>query len=195
MNHPHLRVDLCALPVICNPLNLPTGFSLRKMAGEFGGVAAQAAHLASSIGSDEIGGTSVMADSWEELPSTMKHVLKTLGEIRANLETTIIHREELRTLEKRCTYVAACFVVKDRQSPSVGTDVAPFQDCVNELRELVHRSGARDEESSMVMPSSNENEIIRLANIVRNLETDFHPTDQATTEGKTNNIRGKVVRF
>lgn len=162
------------------------------MAAEFGDAAAEAAHLASRIHSDASKATSVTADLGKELPS-IKHVLETLKAIRDDVETVKIHRDELRALEQRCTYIAVCAIIKSRQSISLGIDVTPLEECVQRVRELVERCGASGKVSSTVKSLNNENEIARLTNVIRTLETGFSPTGEAALEGNTRNTRETMV--
>lgn len=134
----------------------------RKMTGDFNhDAAAEAAGIALKIGSAAVDAVSFMADLGEELP-VVEPVLKTLKAIREKVESVKQNREDLGSLEERCTYVAACVIVKCRKHAISDVDVTPLVDCIEAARKFMDRCSRRGRVSRILSASGDKDEIARL---------------------------------
>ena len=104
--------------------------------------AREAVNLAVRIGSATVDLASVVADLGEELP-VASTVLKTLKAIHSKVETIKSNKEEIITLKKRCDYITACVIIKHKRFPSFATDIAPLEQCLLDVEQLVERCSRR----------------------------------------------------
>ena len=160
-----------------------------KMSSDVG---AQAANLALRIGSNAAEATSFVTDLGAELPF-LGPLLKTLKVIREKVETVRSNREELTTLEVRCTYVTACVVIKCRQNASSEIDVTPLEDCVKAVGEFVTRCVGRGKMSRLMKASSDKEEIVGLNDRVHRLAGDLGLAGIAVLEKKTDDLKAMLV--
>eukprot|EP00752_Nemacystus_decipiens_P008592 g7671.t2 len=89
-------------------------------------------------------------------------VLKTLTTIREKAETVQSNMEELKELEKRCTYVTARVIVKLRHNSGLEMDVTPLESCVTAAEEFIERCGRRGWCGRCTKASSDKDEIAKL---------------------------------
>ncbi|CAN0397289.1 unnamed protein product [Pylaiella littoralis] len=163
------------------------------MATDMSDAAAEAARVALTMGSTVVDVVSFMGDLGEELP-VIKPVLKTLKFIREKVETVKKNREDLRSLEGRCTYLAACVIVKCRQQPSSGMDVTPLVDCVEDARKFVERCGSRRHQVSNFMKASSDvGEIAGLNARVDRLTGDLRLAGVAVLNAKADDMKAMLV--
>lgn len=153
---------------------------------------AQAARLALRIGSNAADAISFVADLGEELP-LLSPVLKTLKAIREKVKTVNSNREELETLEDRCTYITACVIVKCRQNSSSGMNVTPLEDCVEATLKFVERCSRRGRVSRVLKASSDRDEIAGLNAVVDRLTGDLGLAGIAVLEGKADDMKAMLV--
>ncbi|CAM9662115.1 unnamed protein product, partial [Pylaiella littoralis] len=157
--------------------------------------AAEAARVALTMGSTVVDVVSFMGDLGEELP-VIKPVLKTLKVIREKVETVKKNREDLGSLEVRCTYLTACVIVKCRQQPSLGMDVTPLVDCVEDARKFVERCGSRRHQvSNFMKASSDKGEIAGLNARVDRLTGDLGLAGIAVLNGKVDVMKAMLERI
>ncbi|CAM9661379.1 unnamed protein product, partial [Pylaiella littoralis] len=155
--------------------------------------AAEAVRVALTMGSTVVDVLSFMGDLGEELP-VIKPVLKTLKVIREKVETVKKNREDLGSLEGRCTYLTACVIVKCRQQPSSGMDVTPLVDCVEDARKVVERCGSRRHQvSNFMKASSDKGEIAGLNARVDRLTGDLGLAGIAVLNGKVDGMKAMLV--
>lgn len=86
------------------------------MTVDLGDAAVEAAKRALKMGSAAAEAIRFMAELGEELPF-LEGVLKAISTIREKVDTVKINREELASLEERCTYSTACIVEKHNRMP------------------------------------------------------------------------------
>lgn len=154
--------------------------------------AAEAAGVALKIGSFAVDTASFVVDLGEELPM-IRPVLKTLKAINGKVETVKNNREGLRSLEERCTYVTACFIVKCRQRPNSEMDITPLVDCIETARKFVERCSRRSKVSRVLKASSDKEEIAGLNARVDRLTGDLGLIGIATLNGKANATKAMLV--
>lgn len=181
--------------LLMNPRFLPPfAQAAAKMASGLSTAAAEAAKLALRIGSSTAESIMFVVDLGEELPF-IKPVLSTLQAIREKMQTVKDNEEALQAVEERCTYLAACVVVKFRRNPSSEIDVSPLQDCVESVGKLVNRCCQQGCCRRCMRASSDKDEIARLDARVTHLVCDLGLAGIATLEGKTDEIKEMLVRF
>ncbi|CAM9675576.1 unnamed protein product [Scytosiphon promiscuus] len=144
---------------------------------------AGAAKLAAEMGRAAVDGLSFMADLGEELP-LLKPVLKTLGAIRAQVETVKSNREDLEALHGRCTYLTACLVMKCREGSTSEIDTAPLEECVEAVRQLVKRCRRRHKLFRVLRATRVKEEISGLHSKMDSLRGDVTLAGIAALKGK-----------
>ncbi|CAN0159406.1 unnamed protein product, partial [Pylaiella littoralis] len=155
--------------------------------------AREAARVALTMGSTVVDVVSFMGDLGEELP-VIEPVLKTLKVIREKVETVKKNREDLGSLEGRCTYLTACVIVKCRQQPSSEMDVTPLVDCVEDARKFVERCGSRRHQVSNFMKASSDvGEIAGLNARVDRLTGDLGLAGITVLNGKVDGMKAMLV--
>lgn len=164
------------------------------MAAKFGDAAAEAARLALKMGSAALDMITFMVDLGEEFP-VAKPVLSTLKVIREKVETVKSNRNELTALEKRCTYITAGAIAKSRQNPSSEMNVAPLQDCLKAVENVVDLCGGRGSVSRVLKASSDKDEIAELNSRIDRLTGDLGLGGIATVEGKVDDMKATLVRL
>ena len=92
----------------------------------------------------------------------IKPVLKALKTVRDEVDSVKHNREDLVSLQERCTCITACFIVKSRRNPSSEMDVVPIEGCVEAALELVDRCSRRGKVSRVLKASSIKEEITGL---------------------------------
>lgn len=153
---------------------------------------AEAAKLALKMGSAAVDVVSFVADLGEELP-VVKPVLKTLKAIHAAVQNARNHREEVATLQSRCTYIAACFIVKCRQNSNSTTDVTPLENCVQEVLTFVERCTQRGALSRVLKASSDREQIAELNRRLNRVTGDMGLASIAALEGKADDMKAMLV--
>lgn len=168
-----------------------------KMAANLSDVAEEAANLALRIGSDAVDAISFMAEIGEELPF-IKPVFGTLKAIRGAVETVKNNRKELESLERRCTYLTACVIVKTKHSAGPQMDVAPLEGFLKEVESVVDRFSTRRRTTrgkvkGVWKASGDKEEITRLKEGMRDLEADLNAAGIATLAEKTGTLEERLV--
>ena len=159
------------------------------MATEISDAPAEAARLALKMGLATADAVVFMAELGEELP-VINPVLKTLRTVRETVETLKSNREELAAIEKRCTYMTACVIVKFRQNPNSGTNVGPLEECVEATKNFVVRCSRRGKVSRVLKASSDKGEIAGLNARIDRLTSDLGLSGIATVIGEVTDLKG-----
>lgn len=141
------------------------------MAAELADATAEAAKIASKMGSAAADAILFVADLGEELPF-LQPVLGTLRIIREKVETAKSNPEDLTALHQRCTFITACFIVKCRNGSS-DLDVSPLEDCVNAVGKFVERYRERGKISRVLKAIGDKGDMLRLKERLRDLEGDL----------------------
>ena len=162
------------------------------MAADISDAPAEAARLALKMGLAAADAVVFMAELGEELP-VINPVLKTLRTVRETVETLKSNREELAAIEKRCTYMTACVIVKFRQNPNSGTNVGPLEECVKATEDFVVRCSRRGKVSRLLKASSDKGEIARSNARIDRLTSDLGLSGIATVFGEVADLKGLLV--
>ncbi|CAM9765044.1 unnamed protein product [Ectocarpus sp. 12 AP-2014] len=119
-------------------------------------------------------------------------VLKTLTAMRGAVETVQQNRDELAALEKRCTYMTACVIVKFRQIPHAGSgpNVTPLEDCVTEAEKFAERRKKRRMIWKIVKVFSIKDELATMNTRIDRLLGDLGLAGIATVLGEVVDSKG-----
>lgn len=155
-----------------------------KMTAELSDAAAKAAKLALEMGSSAADAITVMEALGLELPF-LEPVLKTIQTIREKVDTVKRNRDEVESLEERCTYTTACVIEKHRLMPDSEKDATPLQNCVDAVEAFVELCGGMNNSLGQVAKAFNDtDEIAGLNARVDRLAGDLQLTGIVAVEGE-----------
>ncbi|CAM9514954.1 unnamed protein product [Ectocarpus sp. 8 AP-2014] len=166
------------------------------MATTLSDAAVEAANLALKMGSTAVGMISFIEGFGGELP-VVGTVLKTLTAMRETVETVQQNRDELAALEKRCTYMTACVIVKFRQIPQPGSGpgVTPLKDCVVAAEKFAERCKKRRMIWKIVKTFSVKDELAALNARIDRLVGDLGLAGIATVLGEVADLKGMLEQM
>lgn len=119
-------------------------------------------------------------------------VLATLKALREKIDTLKSNREELAALHERCSYMAACVIVKRRQGSSV-INVEPLVKRVEEVERLVERCGRRGIFMRVLKAESDKAEIAKLHARIGDLTGDMGLAGIASVDEKVEDLTTMLV--
>lgn len=141
--------------------------------GDLRDFAAEAAILALEMGSEEPDAVLHVAKLGKTFP-LVASVLRTLKATREKLDAVKKQRAELVGLTERCTYIAACLIVKYGTSTKRSqSDVRPLEECVEAVEQLVGRCGRRGKLSMVLKATRVKNEISELHALIGNMAAEM----------------------
>ncbi|CAM9248138.1 unnamed protein product [Ectocarpus sp. 4 AP-2014] len=166
------------------------------MATTLSDAAVEAANLALKMGSAAVDMISFIEGFGGELP-VIGTVLKTLTAMRETVETVQQNRDELAALEKRCTYMTACVIVKFRQTPHAGSgpNVTPLEDCVMEAEKFAERRKKRRMVWKIVKAFGVKDELDTLNARIDRLVGDLGLAGIATVLGEVADLKGMLEQM
>lgn len=128
-------------------------------------VATEAARLSLALASPASPAISAVARLGKKFP-LVAPVLQTLGAARKKLDAAKTKKKhELVALVERCTYIAACVIVKchvDASKSKVAMEVGQLEDCVDAVEQFVDRCGRRGKLSARLKGKRDKNNILEL---------------------------------
>lgn len=158
-----------------------------------GTVTAEAVKLAAKIGSATTDAAVFVGALGEELP-LLQPVLKTLRNIRTQVDMVKTNKEDLTALHERCAFVTASFIVKCKESSTSEMETVPLEDCVQAVEKLVGLCRRRRRVFRVLRASWIKEEMSGLNSRIDRLTSDMGLAGIATLERKSDDMKAMLVR-